>query len=106
VCQFHGKEKIKQLLLKNPNVPLRARNDPYAPYIEKTLETENVYKLTQVTHEVCVWLAFKIAFTCSILTSNYKYWTNTWKMLRSKKVLTIKAKTKYQNNNDDILLTE
>ena len=54
MCQFHGKEKIKQLLLKNPNVPLRARNDPYAPYIEKTLETENVYKLTQVTHEVCV----------------------------------------------------
>ena len=54
VCQFHGKEKIKELLLKNPNVPSRARNDPYAPYIEKTLKTENIYKLTQVTHEVYV----------------------------------------------------
>ena len=110
VCQFHGKEKIKQLLLKNPNVPLKARNDPFSPFVQKTLETENDYKLIQATQEVYLWLTFKIAFTCSILTSivtihvKYCYDTyNYWKILE--KVLTIKAKTKYQNNDDSFVHT-
>ena len=51
-CRFHEKEKIKQLLLKNPNVPLNVRDDPQSHYTEKTLETENDYKLVQATEEV------------------------------------------------------
>ena len=51
-CRFHGKEKIKKLLLKNPNLPLKARNDPQSQFTEKTLGTKNDYKLIQVTNEV------------------------------------------------------
>ena len=50
-CRFRGKEKIKQLLLKNPNVPLKARNDPLTHFTEKTLGLQT-NKLIQATEEV------------------------------------------------------
>ena len=70
VCQFNGKEKIKKLLLKNPNVPLKARTDPLSHYTDKPfgVETENYYKLIQVTEEVHLWWTYNFALTCSILT--------------------------------------
>ena len=69
-CRFNGKEKIKQLLLKNPNVPLEAGNDHQSHYRKQDTnnfqsfearssiyihrETENDFKLIQATEEVCL----------------------------------------------------